>query len=151
MAAKPKKKCKNCIVAKCHGDLPDIFGSNGIGSSATVLSDGHIKKSGPTGWVVRRRSFPKNTKFSLLQIPESPTYIGRGEFWKAEPSAQDAQLRTATSRRSFETNAVWIAVMDTQSAARSIGRTRPSNSSLTTGNGSKSSGTIGVATKSRYS
>jgi hypothetical protein len=30
----------------------------------------------------------KNIAFSLLQIPESRTYMSRGDFWKAEPSAQ---------------------------------------------------------------
>jgi hypothetical protein len=41
----------------------------------------------------------KNTKFCLLQIGESRTYISRGDLWKAELSAHSPRSdppRTAT-------------------------------------------------------
>jgi hypothetical protein len=37
-----------------------------------------------------RRALCKNTAFSLLQIPDSRTYMSRGDFWKAEPLAQSS-------------------------------------------------------------
>ena len=70
----------------------------------------------------------KNTKFYLLQIPESWTYISRGGILEGRASRPDAHLRSTRSRRSFETSAVWIAEMGAQNAAGSIGRSRPGNS-----------------------
>jgi len=88
---------------------------------------------------------------SLLQTPESRTYMSRGDFLEGRAISSVMLPRFTTHGDSFGTNTVWIATMDAGNAAHFIGRTRPGNSSLTIEVGSRRPETIGGGIENRSS
>jgi hypothetical protein len=118
----------NSAQRQGHGDLPYVFRVKRHCFLSQIFSQTGTPRKAAQLAGYWSKNFLQNIQFSLLQTPESRTYISRGGILEGSASRPDAHLRSTRSRRSFETSAVWIAVMGAQSAARSIGRSRPGNS-----------------------